>query len=306
MNKLFEILPSFVPALLIALLILGGAYLIFGRGPASVNNNVPVQSHRSYEVETVSSLNNIQPNQPTNFIYKIKDDQGNILKDFDVVHEKVMHFLVVRKDLQYFQHLHPSFNAATGEFEIPITFSADGDYRAFADFTPTMSQMGTDGSKLPVTIFQDIKVGNLANYKRLPIGGTERTKIYGNYEITLIPSSDLLVSKNSQNFDFEIKKGGTLVTNLEPYLGALGHTVVLREGDLQFVHAHAIQKPSDLQTGKVRFAITFPEAGNYKLFSQFQHEGEIITSDFVVNVAEGKESPSQTAPHGGDQQQQQH
>lgn len=291
-------LPPFVSAVGITLLILGGAYLIFGRGPESVNNNPPIQSHRSYEVEAASSLSNIQPNRPTNFIYKIKDDQGSILKDFDVVHEKVMHFIVVRKDLQYFQHLHPSFNSSTGEFKVPVTFAADGDYRAFADFTPSMSQVGPDGAKLPVTVFQDFKVGNLANYKPFPIGGTERTKTYGNYEITLIPSSGSLVSQNNQNFDFEIKKKGTLVTNLEAYLGALGHTVVLREGDLQFVHAHAIQKSTDPQTGKVRFAITFPEAGNYKLFSQFQHEGEILTSDFVVNVAEGKESPSQTTPHG--------
>lgn len=295
-------LPPFISAVGIMFLILGGAYLIFGRGLESVNNNPPIQNYRSYKVEAVSSLNNIQPGQPTNIIYKIKDDQGNILKDFDVVHEKIMHFIIVRKDLQYFKHIHPSFNATSEEFEIPVTFAADGDYRVFADFTPTMSQVGPDGTKLPVTVFQDIKVGNLANYKLLLIGGAERVKTYGDYEITLIPNSDLLVSKNSQNFYFEIKKSGTLVTNLEAYLGVLGHTVVLREGDLQFVHAHAIQKITDPQTGKVRFAIAFPETGNYKLFSQFQHEGKIITSDFVVNIAEGKESPSQSMPHGGDPQ----
>ena len=303
----------FVQALLVVAVILGGTYLLFGPGPSTPNENMenmedmmddqPVaQSHRSYEVEAVSSLSNIQPNQPRNFIYKIKDDQGSILKDFDVVHEKVMHFIVARKDLQYFQHLHPSFDSTTGEFVIPITFASDGDYRAFADFTPSMSQVGPDGTKLPVTIFKDIKVGNLAIYKPLPIDETERVKTYGDYEITLVPSSDSITSKNNQNFDFEIRKNGELVTNLQTYLGALGHTVVLREGNLQFVHAHATQKPTDLQTGKVSFAITFPEAGNYKLFSQFQHEDKIITSDFVVNVAEGKENPSNSAPHGGTQQ----
>ncbi len=291
-------LPPFISAVGITLLILGGAYLLFGRGPESVSNNTPIQSHRSYEVEAISSLSNIQPNQPTNFIYRIKDDQGSILKDFDVVHEKVMHFIVVRKDLQYFQHIHPSFNAAAGEFEIPVTFTADGEYRAFADFTPSTSQIGPDGEKLPVTVYADIKIGNLSNYRRSPIGGTEKVKVYGGYQITLVPSPDAIVSKNNQNFTFEIRKEGELVTNLETYLGALGHTVVLREGDLQFIHAHATQKPTDLQTGKVNFVITFPEAGNYKLFSQFQHESKIITSDFVVNVAEGQENSTTNSPQG--------
>lgn len=294
-------LPPFVSAVGITLLILGGAFLLFGRGPGSMNNNQPIQSHRSYEVETVSALDNIQPNQATKIAYKIKDDQGNILKDFDVVHEKIMHFIVVRKDLQYFQHVHPSFDATSGEFEIPVTFAADGEYRAFADFTPSASQIGPNGDKLPVTVYEDIKVGNLSNYKPLPIGSTEKAKAYGSYQVTIVPNSDMIVSKNNQSFAFEIRKDGQLVTNLETYLGALGHTVVLREGDLQFIHAHATQKSTDPQTGRVNFAITFPEAGNYKLFSQFQHEGKIITSDFVVNVVEGQENPAGNPPHGGTQ-----
>lgn len=276
--------------------------MFFGRGTESVDDNLPIQSHRSYGIEMVYVLDNAQPNQETKIVYNIKDDQGNILKDFDVVHEKVMHFIVVRKDLQYFQHVHPSFNAASGEFEIPVTFTADGEYRAFADFTPSTSQIGPGGGKLPVTVYADIKIGNLFSYKRAPIGGTEKVKVYGDHQVTLIPSSDAIVSKNNQNVSFEIRKDGELVTNLETYLGALGHTVVLRENDLEFIHAHTTQKPADLQTGKVNFVIVFPKAGKYKLFSQFQHEGSIITSDFVVNVTESEESPSNSVPHGGTQE----
>lgn len=291
-------LPPFVSVVGITLLILGGSYLLFGRGSKSVENNRPIQSHRSYEIETVSALGNTQPNKATKIVYKIRDEQGNVLKDFDVVHEKIMHFIIVREDLQYFQHLHPSFEATSGEFEIPVTFVAPGEYRAFADFTPSTGQIGPDGDKLPVTVYQDIKVGNLSSYKPLPIGNTDKVKTYGDYQVALMLNSERNVSQSNQSFTFEIKKDGQLVTNLETYLGALGHTVVLREGDLQFIHAHATQKPTDPQMGKVNFAITFPETGNYKLFSQFQHESKIITSDFVVSVAEGKESPSNSAPHG--------
>ena len=313
MKQFFEKFPPFVQAVVITLLILGGAYLLFGRGSLipqggmnpegteDVMDDKPiVQSHRSYEVQMVSSLDNIKTNQSATVTYKIKDDQGNILKDFDVVHERIMHFIVVRKDLQYFQHIHPEFNKETGGFTIPVTFAADGQYRMFADFTPSGGQMGPDGGKLPVTISQDISVGNLANYRPQQIGSTERTKVFSGYSITMTPSSESLASQNDFGFTFDIEKDGKAVTNLQKYLGALGHTVVLREGDLQFIHAHPIQSPDIQQTGKVTFMITFPEAGNYKLFSQFQHEDRIITSDFVVNIIEGvKNAPGGTMMHEG-------
>jgi len=306
-------ISPFVQALGITLLILGGAYFLFGSGPSVPQNGMSqeemdkimgdqpvVQSHRSYEIEMVSSLNNVKPNQAVTVTYKVKDDQGAILKDFDVVHEKVMHFIAVRKDLQYFQHIHPEFNKTTGEFTIVVTFAADGEYRMFADFTPSSGQMGPDGERLPVTISKDVNVGNLANYKPQPIGGAERTKVFDGYAITMAPSSEPLTSQNDFGITFEIKKGGQPVVDLQKYLGALGHTVVLREGDLQFIHAHPTQDPNSAQSGKVTFMIVFPEAGNYKLFPQFQHEGKIITSDFAVNVIEGmKNAPGGTMIHEG-------
>ncbi|MEK7532795.1 MAG: hypothetical protein AAB579_04340 [Patescibacteria group bacterium] len=284
--------------LIIGVVLVGGGIFLYQNSKENTDPSSVVQSHRSYEVEMVSDLYNIQPAQVTKVAYKIKDEQGNILKDFDVVHERIMHVIVVRKDLQYFQHLHPEFDKTTGEFFLPVTFATDGEYRMFADFTPNMSQWGPRGERLPVTLFQEVAVGNRANYKPQPIGSRERTKTFDGHTITMSQSAEPLASQNDVEFTFEIKKDGKLVTNLEKYLGALGHTVVLREGDLQFIHAHATQKPADSQVGKVNFVITFPEAGNYKLFSQFQHEDKIITSDFSVSVIDGvKSSPDGTMAH---------
>lgn len=297
------LLSPFVLALVVVLGGVGIIYFLFGPGPQGsenmpTNSNMPIQSHRSYEVETVSSLNDTKPNQQTEVVYKIKDDQGTILKHFDVVHEKIMHFIVIRKDLQYFQHIHPGFDKTTGQFFIPVTFAIDGEYRMFADFTPSSGQMGPGGEKLPVTIYQDISVGDLAKYSLRPLGNIQRNKTFDGYDIAMTSSSEPLTSQNDYSITFDIMKNGKPVTNLQKYLGALGHTVVLREGDLQFIHAHPMQHPDAKQTGKVNFMITFPEAGYYKLFSQFQHEGQIITSDFLVNVVEGvKSSPGDTMIH---------
>ncbi len=297
------------------IVIAGIAFVAFkgGNTPQQVANNdvycspdgtltdtQPIQSHRSYCIKSNTDALTFTPNVPTNFTFSIVDDEGNTLKDLDTVHEKIMHFIVVRKDLANFQHVHPEFNSATGEFTLSnFTLPSEGEYRLFADFTPTAGLMDPNGEKLPVTISQDIRVGNMANYKPQPIGTTEKSKTFDGYQVTLIPNSTSIASGNGIGFDFEIKKDEEVVTNLENYLGALGHTVVLREGDLQFIHAHATQEITNPQTGKVNFAITFPEAGNYKLFSQFQHEGRIVTSNFVVNVLEGQgDNPG--VEHGGD------
>ena len=63
----------------------------------------------------------------------------------------------------------------------------------------------------------------------------------------------------------------------EPYLGAGGHLVALREGDLAFLHVH----PGD---HGVAFDTTFETAGRYRMFLQFKHEGRVQTAAFTREV----------------------
>lgn len=266
----------------------------------TLSSVVPIQSHRSYCLKVSSDTGNFQPNTPATFSYSIVDDQGNILKDFDTVHEKIMHFIVVRKDLANFQHVHPEFNATTGEFTLSnLTFPSDGEYRLFADFTPTASQMGPDGMKLPVTLSHDVSVGNLANYKPQPIGAPTNTKAVDGYQVAL--STDAPPSTGIESMlMFDIEQNGKSINDSQPYLGALGHAVILREGDLQFIHGHPVESAMDRQTGVVHFMVGFPESGKYKVFLQFQRDGNVSTADFVVDVAQG--APSETGGMEGMQQ----
>ena len=76
---------------------------------------------------------------------------------------------------------------------------------------------------------------------------------------------------------FEITREGQPV-EVEEYLGARGHLVALRDGDLAFLHVH----PHDDETA---FEATFPTAGRYRLFLQFQHRGEVQTVAFTQDVS---------------------
>ena len=259
----------------------------------TLTNERPIQSHRSYCIKVSGEASNYDLNTPYAFAYSIVDDEGNVLKEFETVHEKIMHFIVVRKDLANFAHVHPEFNTTTGEFTLAnLTFPSNGEYRLFADFTPTTSQIGFDGAMLPVTVYYDVRAGNLDNYKPQPLGDSTSVKNVDDYQVTLSTDAELTTGKESL-FMFDIKQVGQPVTDLEQYLGALGHAVILREGDLQFIHTHPADDPMTSQTGNVHFMVPFTEAGRYKVFMQFQHQGEIITTDFVVNVEQDMDSFSE-------------
>src|SRR5579872_4913831 len=147
--------------IVILLAVVLGAIGIYAYGVKNNANSKPMmnhgqtqqpvaQSHRSYTFDLLSQANTIQPNQQTQILYKITNDTGATVKDFAQDHTKLMHFIVVRDDLQDFQHVHPDFDMATGEFSIPFTFPDNGRYRLFADFTPSDSQKDAEGNLLAV------------------------------------------------------------------------------------------------------------------------------------------------------------
>lgn len=287
MKQFFEKLPPFVQALLIALLFFGGAYLLFGSGnpEQSAQENVEekpvVQSYRSYGLEVISNISNIVPGQQTEIVYRIKNDQGKILKDFETVHEKIMHFLLVRRDLQEFQHLHPEFNQATGEFTVDVTFPSDGPYRVFPDFTPAES--ADNPQHLPVTLSSDIVVGDTSYYKAQPVAAdASNIKIFGDYQISYA-TSQFFQAQSPASYSLTVRKNDQEVKDLQLYLGALGHSVILKAETLDFIHTHA---ESGRGTGPyMSFTTSFPEPGLYKTFTQFQHEGKVMTSEYVISVA---------------------
>ncbi len=289
-------------AIIIVLIVSAGGYFSSQKGSPTgqmedTGGKPVAQSHRSYELEVTSKPSSIDPKKPATFRFKIKNDKGEVVKNYAIRHEKIMHFILVRKDLQNFQHLHPEFNEATGEFTVKITFPEDGPYRLFPDFTP-----GDDNpQKLPVTVYQDIDVGNINNYStEKVVPDSEAKKTYDDYGVvTAFPKN----AKKQQEITYtlNITKAGKPVTNLENYLGALGHSVILKEGTLDFIHTHALegdtadntqghsmngpQKETKVKSGPdITFATTFPESGIYKIFTQFLHEGNIQTLDYSVRV----------------------
>ncbi len=299
---------KYIIVAIIAVLLLGGGVFAYnttksnnptsnqgaGHNMEDMSNQPIAQSHRSYSMDITKETLNKVPGQLTSLTYTIKNDKGEILKDFETVHEKKMHFIVVREDLQNFLHLHPVFNENSGEWTVDITFPTDGPYRVFPDFTPAKS--ADNPMLLPVTVNSKVEVGDVNKYKaQVATPDTQSKKTFGEYQVThTLPAN--LANQQEATYVLTIERSGQPITDLQQYLGALGHSVILKEGTLDFIHTHAGEggmqgmehgaiMGSASKTGpNIEFTTTFPEPGIYKIFTQFQHQEKITTTDYTINV----------------------
>ena len=194
--------------------------------------------------------------------FRIVDRRGRTVRDFDVKHTKRMHFIVVRRDMSGFQHLHPTQNR-DGSWSVPATLRDAGSYRVFADFS-------VDGRAH--TLADDILVDGTVRTKQLP--APARTAQVDGMKVAL--TDDAGTSGAESELGFTVTRNGRPVA-IEDYLGAKGHLVALRRGDLAFLHVHPDEN-------SLRFMAAFPSPGRYRLFLQFKVDGRVHTAEFTREV----------------------
>jgi hypothetical protein len=207
----------------------------------------------------------LQRDRPAELRFSILGSDGQPVRDFEVEHEKRMHFIVVRRDGQDFQHLHPELGD-DGIWSIRLTLPAAGSYRVFADF-----KHGGEAQ----TLAADLAVDGEAGYRPLPAPATTANTGDG-YDVRL--DAGALHAGREAELRFSVTRDGEPVRT-EPYLGAGGHLVALREGDLAYLHVHP-----DAHGEAVSFMTEFPSEGRYRLYLQFKHEGRVHTAEFTQEV----------------------
>ena len=192
--------------------------------------------------------------------FQILDDQGRPVRDYDIGHEKRMHFIVVRRDFEDFQHLHPRL-ADGGTWTQRVKFAHGGSYRVFADFERAGEQH---------TLGADVHVSG--DVRPAPLPAPQRTvRSDGGLEVAL--------RARDGRVEFDVRDGRVLVNErLDSYLGAKGHLVALRQADLAYLHTHP-------DGDELAFDTTYPTAGAYRLFVQFSYEGRIHTAAFTDRVS---------------------
>ncbi|WP_154674204.1 hypothetical protein [Nakamurella lactea] len=202
--------------------------------------------------------------------FAIDGPDGRPVVDYQRKHEKELHLIAVSRDLAAFRHVHPTL-AADGTWSVPLELDRPGGWHVYADFTP---QAESDG----LVLATDLTVTGQLTPQGLPAPAA--TAEIDGYRVVLAGQP---AAGEQAELTFTVTRSGRPVTDLTPYLGADGHLVALRAGDLAYLHTH----PQDHEpTGgpQIRFAATFPTAGIYRVFLDFEHAGQVHTAPFTVVV----------------------
>ncbi|WP_223694910.1 heavy-metal-associated domain-containing protein [Leifsonia poae] len=208
--------------------------------------------------------------------FRILDVTGAAVTDYATSHDRELHLIVARSDGSGFRHAHPVLNGSTGTWSAPWKWTDAGSYRVFADFTPA-------GAEAPsLTLTRTVEVAG----EFIPVAPQpSRVDDVDGYTVSLAGE---LTAGTSSRLTITVARDGEPNTTLEPYLGAFGHLVALREGDLAFLHVHADgDEPIAGQTAgpTIVFAAEAPTAGRYLLYLDFQVAGQVHTAEFVLDAA---------------------
>lgn len=206
-------------------------------------------------------------------VFNVKTTDGAPVNEFEIVHEKPMHLLIVTEDLSGFWHEHPEARS-DGSFMLRFAFPAGGRYRLFADYKQNRGDATVD----PI----DVDVAGAPYERRPPAVDQELTRGVDGITATLKPSAELVAGKDLfLKFDLIDTGSGKPVDDLQDYLGAKAHLVIISEDLKQFVHAHPLAQSVP---NSVTAHVKFPASGKYRIWTQFQRRDRIIIIPFTVEV----------------------
>jgi len=213
---------------------------------------------------------------------------GAIVKDFHVVHEMPFHLFIVSQDLNYFAHIHPR-QQADSSFVVDTTLPKPGAYMVYSDIFPVGGVPQVSYANLITAGYR----GDLFSARAVikPDETLTRELESTRFALTLEPREPVAGKKLTLKYQLTDLKTGEPVRDLEPYLGAWGHTLILSEDAADYVHSHPTQliaDGADRIAGKggseVSFEAFLPRAGRYRIWSQFQRHGKVMTVPFTIEV----------------------
>ncbi|MGN6347435.1 MAG: hypothetical protein ACTHME_07020 [Candidatus Nitrosocosmicus sp.] len=206
---------------------------------------------------------------------------SNIIQNFETIHDKLMHLIIIgEEDLSYFEHIHPALGTYRSMFFINHIFPESGNYKIWIDFKPK------DGIQT-LAAFK-FNVYGSPIHKPIPIENKKQfTKpVDEKYQITLKVPKEI---KANADVDITFSLAnitGNPITDLQPLMGAGGHTIIISSNAQEFLHVHPSQEVARNWRGgpDIQFRANFPLSGLYKVWGQFQHGNKIITVDFILEV----------------------
>jgi hypothetical protein len=197
-----------------------------------------------------------------------------------------------------FQHVHPELQPDRS-WVIDVVLPRPGAYVVLSDFVPA--------GGLPQFVSRSLETAD-ATHDLSPAILLERSHSFqtstGDMRVTLRLDPKQVVAGTPARMTYTLtdSANGRPIIDLQPYLGALGHTLLVREGLSQYIHAHPTDEDGRLSMSRARggpdvtFDTLFAKPGRYRAWTQFQRNGQVHTVSFTFDVAAAQSGGTQKPP----------
>ncbi len=223
---------------------------------------------------------------------------GEPIKKFELVHDKPYHLFIVSQDMEYFEHIHPE-QKDDGTWTIDVVLPKPGYYEVLSDFLPS----GGSGQFLARPLITAGYSGDLmaGSAHLLPDSADTHTVDDLKAKVTYDPASLQAGSYGHLTFYLTNAQTDEPVNDLQTYLGAFGHMLMMSEDMVDYVHSHPVDMISselnveNLRGGpSVMFEGLMPKPGRYRAWTQFRYHDKVhtFTNTFeVFDVGQGANQP---------------
>ena len=245
-----------------------------GKCPICAMDLVPIPPPRVGEYKLDLTLQRGRRSGLSGLRLTVRDPETNArVTSFATVHEKLLHLFLVSRDLSYFAHLHPD-PQPDGSFVMKEAVPP-GEYMLFADFLP-------NGGSSQMVQRALISPGTRAAVPDQPPASTEAEleTIVDGVRFLLKPEDVRAGREACLTLRLTDAKTGAPIEDLEPYLGAPAHMLIVRADLTDALHAHPAE--IDARGPTISFHPLIPADGVFKAWVQIQRAGKVITAAFVV------------------------
>lgn len=226
----------------------------------------------NYQMQLSSSPERVEAGKTAKLIIALKSNDKNI--SLEVSHEKKLHLILVSDDLTWFSHVHPE-EQPDSTLVVSETFPKGGRYLLFADYKPVAAKQNVSKAEIQV-------VGRSSRDDfelKKPVSKT------GDYVVTLVNGNDIEAGRTN-HLKIIVEKGGFRISkdDLQQYLGAVAHIVMISNADKDYIHIH----PMSGKDFPIYGETSVQKPGIYRMWVQFKVGGKVHTADFTINVKPGK------------------
>ncbi len=195
------------------------------------------QLHEEGEITEGLVVNIIAPKNPRAGVpvklqfFVNEKPSGKPVDDLEIAHEKYIHIIGMRDDLTQFFHLHPKKTKA-GTWEVSHTFTEGGTYKIWSDIKQGGIAHTFGHTKLSVVG----KDGSVISSAKQSVDFLSNTMV-GDYQVALSYDAPLAKGRG-ETIRLAVKNLYGNGVELENYLGAPMHLVLVKDDLSEYVHTH--------------------------------------------------------------------